>query len=234
MKSRRTAWSLTILMVLALIYLGGITPRPANGQIAIRLWFMGFSPATPPADSLAFRQALASAIDRDTIVSAASPYYRGALFPAVGIQHPRLTGYNPDVHGYPYDPERAREFYKQSGWTAPITILVGPTRDDVFANVFRKAIVASLNKVLDVTVEIQHVANFDVLVRAERAGTAAVYMEAWRSGPSDFGYPSFALGIAHDFVFGEDLAFKTLLERRDVRGVEQLLLDKALIVPNRP
>ncbi len=54
-------------------------------------------------------------------------------------------------------------------------------------------------------------------------------MVGWSSDPADFGYPSFAMGLADFFNFPDDL--KALAAKRDVGAIERMLLDKALIVP---
>jgi hypothetical protein len=72
--------------------------------------------------------------------------------------------------------------------------------------------------------------NFDGLVRAARSGTAPIWMYGWRSDRQDFAYPSFALALAQGY-FMADPEIESLVNRRDAAAVEQLLLDKALIVP---
>jgi hypothetical protein len=55
-------------------------------------------------------------------------------------------------------------------------------------------------------------------------------MYGWRSDRQDFAYPSFALALAQGY-FMSDPEIESLVNRRDAAAVEQLLLDKALIVP---
>ncbi len=51
----------------------------------------------------------------------------------------------------------------------------------------------------------------------------------WRSDPKDYGYPSFALGLAQEY-FLSDPEIGTLVDRGDAAGTEQMLLDKALLM----
>lgn len=47
--------------------------------------------------------------------------------------------------------------------------------------------------------------------------------------PRDFGYPSIAMGIANELV--SDLEVKSLVQKGDARAVEEMILQKALVVP---
>jgi hypothetical protein len=79
-------------------------------------------------------------------------------------------------------------------------------------------------------VTLQVVTPFSTLVDAVKAGRAALYMFGWVSDPRDFGYPSFALGLAHDNHIA-DPEVRALVEKRDAAALEQMLLERALIVP---
>jgi ABC-type oligopeptide transport system substrate-binding subunit len=167
------------------------------------------------------------AIDRDAVVRAVSPLLSTPVRAALTIQHPSLPGYNSAIHGYEYDPAKAKELLTQSGWSAPITILVGPARNK-FEQTFDGAVAESLRKTLGVAVNFQSVSNFETLVRAARSGTASIYEFSWRSDSQDFGYPSIAVGIVHDVVSGPDAR---ALAEKDSEAAERSLLEKALIVP---
>lgn len=60
-----------------------------------------------------------------------------------------------------------------------------------------------LSKTLGATISIGRVANFQGLVRAARSGNAPVWMNGWRSDPKDYGYPSFALGLAQEYFLSD-------------------------------
>ncbi len=216
-----------LLFVVLMVSAATLMPFHVPAQAAPTLRYLGFSPATPPADSLVFRQAIAHAIDRESIVKAIAQYAAIAS-PAHAIQHPRLPGYNPAMRGYPYDPAKARELYAQSGWTGPITIMI-PGGGDKFREVLNNAVADSLRKALGATVTMQ-ATSFNVLVDAVKAGRVAIYMLVTASDPVDFGYPSIALGLARETNV-PDPEVKGLVEKGDAMGVERMLLDKALIVP---
>lgn len=108
----------------------------------------------------------------------------------------------------------------QSGWSAPITILVGPRRDKL-EQAFDGSVADSLRRTLGVAANFQSVSNFEALVRAARSGTAAIYEFSWVSDPQDFGYPSFALGVAHEVV--SDLDARALATKQDSDTAERSL-----------
>jgi hypothetical protein len=123
---------------------------------------------------------------------------------------------------------KARALYERAGRPRKITILVAPGREGI-AGAFDKAVTESLRR-LGAEVLLQPIASFETLVREVKAGRVAIYSMGWRSDREDYGFPSFALGLAHE-LFPYDQEVKALVEKRDARAVEQLLLDKALIVP---
>ncbi len=59
------------------------------------------------------REAIASAIDKQSIVET---FYGKYGEVAENFLPPMVWGHNPDVHGIPYDPERAKELLKEAGF----------------------------------------------------------------------------------------------------------------------
>lgn len=218
--------SVSWLVVLLACWMAAFGPSMTSAQTAPATVFIGFSPRVPPADALAFRQAIGYAFDRYAIAQALGS---SRARPAASIQHSQLPGYNPAVRGFTFDSVKAKDLYNQSGWRAPITILVGPAATD-FLEVLYGTVTESLSKTLRATINIGRVANFQGLVKAAQSGNAPIWMHGWRSDPKDYGYPSFALGLAQEY-FLSDLEIKVLVDRMDTAGTEQMLLDKALIIP---
>ncbi|WP_208797012.1 ABC transporter substrate-binding protein [Gluconobacter thailandicus] len=67
-----------------------------------------------PTDSLAVRQALSHAIDRDALVA---KVFKGTFSRAYGPVSQFTLGYEPDVENfYPYDPGKAAALLDQAGW----------------------------------------------------------------------------------------------------------------------
>ena len=73
--------------------------------------YIGMNSHEPPFDDPNVRLALNYAVDRETI---AEVLLEDAAVPARGILPPGFPGFNPDLPGYGYDPERARQLLAQS------------------------------------------------------------------------------------------------------------------------
>jgi peptide/nickel transport system substrate-binding protein len=73
------------------------------------------------------RQAIAMAIDRDTLINALQ---QGFAKPVDVVLTPANFGYVPDVKGWPYDPARARALIKEAGAEgATVSFLTSPVYD---------------------------------------------------------------------------------------------------------
>ncbi len=73
--------------------------------------YFGFNTTEPPFDDVKVRQAFNYAIDR---ASLASSLLEDLVVPAAGILPPGFPGYNPDLQGYTYDPDKARQLIQDS------------------------------------------------------------------------------------------------------------------------
>ena len=73
--------------------------------------FVGLNSAKPPLDDLKVRQALNYAVDKETL---STVLMQGLVTPAKGILPPSFPGYNPDIQGYEYDPDKARQTLRES------------------------------------------------------------------------------------------------------------------------
>lgn len=203
---------------------GMLAATPSHAQSAPVLWHLGFTGATPPANLLPLRRAVAFAVDRTAIAKAVGGE------PAFRIQHRRLPGDDRiRIPGHTYDAARARALRNASGWTGPITILAGPASSE-WVTGFQNALTASLSQALGVPVTISRMASLAELVQNARRGAAPIFVAGWRSSPQDEGYPWNALGLASTY-FPNDRDVTALARSRQVLGVEQLLLDRAMIVP---
>ncbi|MBN1550879.1 ABC transporter substrate-binding protein [bacterium] len=80
----------------------------------LSIYYIGFNHSKPPfKDNRLLRQAFNYAIDRSKICLAVK---EGVSFPAAGIIPPGVPGYNPDLEGYSYDPDKARALMVQAGY----------------------------------------------------------------------------------------------------------------------
>ncbi len=77
----------------------------------LSLWYLGFNHAKPPFDDPKVRQAFCLAMDKDKIIRLV---LKRMVRRADGILPPGLPGYNPQLKGLTYNPERARELIRKS------------------------------------------------------------------------------------------------------------------------
>jgi ABC-type transport system substrate-binding protein len=193
------------------------------------LRFIGFSTKFPPGDSLEFRRAIDCAINREVIVKAVTPVAGSSVIRAAyGINHPDLPGFDATLKGCGYDPVKAKESLAKSGWTGRITILTSRSTNR-FREAYDKVVAETLSVALGVPVNYQAVSNFSVLVDAAKKGAAPVWMFGWQSNSRDYGYPSFSLGIAKEFITDPEIL--PLIDTKNSAAVEKMLIDKALIIP---
>jgi oligopeptide transport system substrate-binding protein len=71
--------------------------------------YVVFDVKQPPFDDPKVRQAFTLAFDRQKYIDVV---LHGIGLPANGLYPPGLPGYNADLKGLPYDPERARQLLK--------------------------------------------------------------------------------------------------------------------------
>jgi ABC-type transport system substrate-binding protein len=100
--------------------------------------YIGMNTSEPPFDDVNIRLALNYAIDRETL---SEVLLENVVVPAKGILPPGFPGYNSDLPGYDYDPEKARRLLAESKYGSdtanypPITITLpgsfGSTVDPV-------------------------------------------------------------------------------------------------------
>lgn len=91
--------------------------EPLNEELVevetLSLGYLGLNSDQPPFDDPNVRAAFAMAIDNERL---AEVVLRETSQPAHGILPPGLPGYNPDVRGYGYDPERAQQLLAESSY----------------------------------------------------------------------------------------------------------------------
>lgn len=75
--------------------------------------YVQFDVSKPPFDDLKVRQAFSLALDRDQFIEVVLD---NVGLPARGLYPPALPGYNADLRGYDYDPERARQLLAESSY----------------------------------------------------------------------------------------------------------------------
>ncbi|WP_249871268.1 ABC transporter substrate-binding protein [Oceanobacillus saliphilus] len=88
--------------------------------------YVGFNAQKEPVDSKEVRQAISYAIDNQAIADA---LYAGYATSAKNPLPPGYLGYNDEVKGYAYDPEKAKEILAEAGYEngLEIELMMSPT-----------------------------------------------------------------------------------------------------------
>jgi len=90
--------------------------EPLNAEFSesssLDTFYIGFNTQEPPFDDPKVRQAFAMAIDKDVL---AEVVLKELVVPAEGVLPPGMPGFNEDLEGLPFDPERARELLEEAG-----------------------------------------------------------------------------------------------------------------------
>jgi len=87
----------------------------------LSIFYLGFNCARPPFDDPKVRQAFSLAVDKDKIIRLV---LKGMVKRADGILPPGLPGYNPDLIGLTYDPERAKQLLQESKYGEDLPPLI--------------------------------------------------------------------------------------------------------------
>ncbi len=119
--------------------------------------YFGMNFEEPPFDDVKVRQALNYAIDRQTL---AEVLLNNVVTPAKGILPPGFPGYNPDLDGYGYDPDRARELLAESSYGSdasayPTIVLTIPGSFGSPVSPIIESILATWEEQLGITMELQ-------------------------------------------------------------------------------
>lgn len=80
---------------------------------SMNIGYLGLTVTRPPFDNVKVRQAMNYAIDKQAIVDA---FFEGQAEVAKNQMPPVIGGYNDDVKGYEYDPEKAKALLKEAGY----------------------------------------------------------------------------------------------------------------------
>jgi peptide/nickel transport system substrate-binding protein/oligopeptide transport system substrate-binding protein len=75
--------------------------------------YLGMNLKIPPFDNVLVRQAINYAIDRDPIIELV---LNNRAKTAFGVLPPGITGYDPNLRGYSFDPDKARALLAQAGY----------------------------------------------------------------------------------------------------------------------
>jgi peptide/nickel transport system substrate-binding protein len=183
---------------------------------------------TPLATSRRLRQALNYAIDRHRIVTY---LLRGSALPAThGVLPPSMPGFSDTVHGYTYDPERARQLLAEAGYPNGKGL---PTLTLQLGNSERTTSVAEavqdMWKEIGVNVEIRTV-DFPQHLSMVRAGQLALWRTSWIG---DYPDPENFLALFVEDNIAPNGPNTTRVHRRDLDSLYALALGPSLSLTER-
>lgn len=157
---------------------------------AFQTSYLGFDTTKPPFDDIKVRQAMAHAVDKQGI---ASKVLRDLVVPAWGILPPGFPGYDPDLPGPRYDPDKARELLAQSRYgpglkgLPRITLSVPGTLGSAVGPELQ-AVLAGWRDQLGLDIALQQI-EFATFLRDLRGRRMQMFALAWLSDypdPQDF------------------------------------------------
>ena len=119
-------------------------------------YYMGMNVNKPPFDDPKIRMALNHAIDKETI---SRTLERGLTVPANGVLPPGFPGYDENVGGYDFDPEKAKRLVQESKYGAnmndfPDIVLAMPGSFGASVSSSTEAILEMWRQTLGIDVEI--------------------------------------------------------------------------------
>ena len=92
----------------------------------MRTNYLGMNCGQPPFSDRRVRQAINFAVNKDKVLRLINN--RGVV--ARGFLPPNMPGYNPDVRGYPYDPQHARQLLAEAGYADGFTTTLWVRSDE--------------------------------------------------------------------------------------------------------
>jgi ABC-type transport system substrate-binding protein len=189
--------------------------------------YIGMNLGQPPFDDLRVRQAFNYAIDRERI---ARSILNDSVVLANGVLPPSFPGYDPDLEGYDYDPEKARELLRESIYqpdSFPEVILTvsgdfgGPIRVDT------EAMRAMWRDNLGIDVKVQRT-QFETFLDDLDRGRLQAFEIGWVADypdPENFLDNLFHSGSGSNYMGYSNAEVDTLLDRARVERDEDARLD---------
>jgi ABC-type transport system substrate-binding protein len=206
------------------------------------LMFDSANPDSPFSDLLV-RQAVSYAIDREAIIDG---IYKGFGKLTYQTKSPDMWSYNPNVKGYPYNPDEARELLKEAGYGEGFSTKLYYKSDQIYQDLF-VAVQADL-AAIDIDIELQPL-NPAAYGEMYFAGNwfGGIFGADMQSIPEPLGLrsffssvqsmPSFQQCIIHpqeidDII--EKITVSTDFEAKEALGqeLERLICDEYCICPN--
>lgn len=206
--------------------------------------FYGLNTRVKPLDDRRVRQALIYAIDREAVIE---EVFLGRYTPAAGVLPPGTLGFNPQLKGYPHDPQRARELLAEAGYPGgrglpPIAIWSGARNERVLQEHAR---IKRYLEAVGVLTEFHYLTDWPAFSKMLAEGKPPVFLYAWFADvpdPDNFLFKLFYSRSPRNFTgYANPVVDELLLQARQERDpqrrvalyrrAEQIVLDDAPIIP---
>jgi peptide/nickel transport system substrate-binding protein len=142
----------------------------------------GFNRQFKPFSDVRVRQAWNYAINSDLIIK---KFVKGKAFPATGWLPTTSQAFDPNMKGYPYDPEKAKALMKEAGYEDGFKVKVMAVNNKSYGTGIVQAYLPMLKKIgIDVVIE-----QVEGAVMTEKVYTSndyEAYMSSFNTGPDDF------------------------------------------------
>jgi len=206
--------------------------------------FYGFNTRIKPFQDRRVRQAFLYAVNREALVDEA---FLGRYTVARGILPPGTLGYNPNLKGYPYDPESARQLLARAGHPdgdglPPIAIWTGIKQDE-FVRMY--SLIKKDLQAVGIQAEISYETSWPSFSKLLAEGKFPVFLYTWYADipdPDNFLFKLFYSRSPRNlFGYNNRAVDDLLIEARNERDLrrrvelyrraEQLIMDDAPLIP---
>jgi peptide/nickel transport system substrate-binding protein/oligopeptide transport system substrate-binding protein len=206
----------------------------------LSLLLLGFNIARPPFDTLKIRQAFNYAINKDRINR---DIRMDRFIVARGILPPGMPGYNPEVRGYTYNPDKAKELLAKAGYRDGIGLLPVTLVSNIKSTVVRQEhqAVQQDEAAVGIQVDLREIDDWPSFQQALQLGEPQIFRLARFvdfPDPDNFLYPLFHSQSRTNYFQYRNPTVDRLLDdaRRETddlrrvklyREAEQVILDDA-------
>lgn len=139
---------------------------------------IGLNAALPPLDDVRVRQAFSYALDRELLIDS---FWGGDALLANGSLPPGMPGFNAELDGYSFEPDRARQLLAEAGYADPSELPPLTYTTSGFGEVssFVTAIITLWQENLGVTIEPQVVEPFQYYDELYAGNVGHFYGAGW-------------------------------------------------------
>lgn len=164
---------------------------------------IGFNTSKPPFDDKRVRQAVAYAIDKESIVS--------GVYNDVGkVSHselsPSMIGYSPNVTSYEYDLNKAKELLAEAGYANGLKTSINVS--DSKARISVAEVLQSQLKGIGIDLTV-NVMEFGAYVEATGKGDSEMFISGWGNATGDADYNQYNLFHSHSHGVAGNHSFYT-------------------------